>query len=306
MKSLVVGLGMGQLYKKVVSDLGMSVITVDPDPKTGADFPTVDQCLEQHRDFSVAIICTPNYTHYDLAMEIAPVTKILFVDKPGAANESEWRHLLTSNPNTRIMMIKNNMWRLDADQFEQYADASERVGIYWINRNRVPRPGSWFTDKRRSFGGVSRDLMPHLLSIYASMNPDNYQDGVLRNIRWQQRWTLDDLKDSDYGTVVADGVYDVDDVVEFEIGLGGKTFHLIADWRDTEKEDIGVHYRSRSLRKDKVLGLCPEEAYAAMVQDAIAHQDDADFWKDQAEIDRWIHRIVDIVTDPEFEVKHAA
>lgn len=302
----MVGLGMGQLYKKVVSDLGMQVITVDPNTAVNADFLTVDQCLDSHRDFDVAIICTPNYTHYDLAMKIAPGTKVLFVDKPGVANESEWRHLLSSNPRTRIMMIKNNMWRQDADQFKLYADASERVSICWINRNRVPRPGSWFTDKSRAFGGVSRDLMPHLLSIYASMNPADYQNGTLRNIRWQQRWTLDDLQDSDYGAVVADGVYDVDDVVEFEIQNNSKTFHLVADWRDSEKEDIGVHYRSHSLRKDKVLGLCPEEAYSAMIQDAITHQQDDEFWRKQAELDGWIHRIVELVTDPAHEVKHAA
>lgn len=305
MKALVVGLGMGQLYKKVVDDLGMDVTTVDQDPKLLADFITVDQCLQNNRDFDIAIICTPNFTHYDLAMKIAPSTKVLLVDKPGVADESEWRHLLTANPSTRIMMIKNNMWRSDADKFKEYADASERVTIAWINRNRVPRPGSWFTDKSRAFGGVSRDLMPHLLSIYAAMNPDDYQNGVLQNIRWQQRWTLDDLQDSDYGEVVTDGVYDVDDVVGFEILANGKTFYLVADWRDTEKEDIGVHYRSRSLRKDKILGLCPEEAYASMIKDAIANQENNSFWQKQTELDGWIHRVVELITDPEHEVSDA-
>ena len=35
----------------------------------------------------------------------------------------------------------------------------------------IRKTGSWFTTRKLAFGGVSRDLMPHLLSLYVAMNP---------------------------------------------------------------------------------------------------------------------------------------
>lgn len=305
-------MGIGQLYKKVMSEAGVSVVTVDLDPKQNADFLSVEKCFEQQRAFDIAVICTPNYTHYELAMKIAPETAVLFVDKPGVASETQWRYLVMSNPKTRIMMVKNNMWRIDAVNFKYHADAADMIGIYWINRNRVPRPGSWFTDRSRAFGGVSRDLVPHLLSIYACMSPDYYWQNVPWDVRWCRRWDLEDLKDSDYGDVVSGGKYDVDDVIEFKMNLvdestnRNRMFHFIADWRNGEEEDIGVHYSNKenNLLIDTQLGLCPEEAYIRMIKSAVDHFQDAEFWQQQFNIDCWIHRTMDHITRPEFEIRY--
>ena len=40
--SLVVGMGIGNLYANVLDELGHSVVTVDADPSKAADFLTVD------------------------------------------------------------------------------------------------------------------------------------------------------------------------------------------------------------------------------------------------------------------------
>ena len=145
MKALVVGLGMGGLYAKILQDKGANLVTVDADVNRNAHYTDLTQCLDSQKEsFDISIICTPNYTHYDLAQQVAPHTKILMVDKPGCRTADQWQQLVQAYPLTRIMMIKNNMWRTDADKFQQYAEDAKEIDLCWINQNRVPRPGSWF------------------------------------------------------------------------------------------------------------------------------------------------------------------
>ena len=64
MKSLVVGLSFGQLYKDVLLKMGHEVITVDNDPNKQADFLELTTALATHSPFDTAHICVPNYLHY--------------------------------------------------------------------------------------------------------------------------------------------------------------------------------------------------------------------------------------------------
>jgi hypothetical protein len=41
------------------------------------------------------------------------------------------------------------------------------------------------------------------------------------------------------------------------------------------------------------LGWCPEEAYQAMIKEAVERVDDAKFWTDQYEQDTWIHTVIE-------------
>lgn len=307
MKALVVGLGMGGLYAKILQDKGANVVTVDADVNRNAHYTALTQCLDSHKEsFDISIICTPNYTHYDLAQQVAPHTKILMVDKPGCKTADQWQQLVQAYPLTRIMMIKNNMWRTDADKFQQYAGDAKEIDLCWINQNRVPRPGSWFTDSELAYSGVSRDLVPHLLSIYACMEPQRFYTTQPYDIRWRQRWQLSDLKNSDYGTVTADGKYDVDDVIEFKIRQDTdqvRDYYITADWRSNQKDDIGCHYRGTDIKIDTDLGLCPEEAYANMIDKAVENYENQSWWQHQYSVDHWIHRTIDYITMDQFKVE---
>lgn len=42
------------------------------------------------------------------------------------------------------------------------------------------------------------------------------------------------------------------------------------------------------------LGLCPAEAYQAMIADAVANVDNDTFWAKQLELDVWIHDMVEV------------
>jgi len=293
MKTLVIGLGIGQLYVKVLKELGHEVYTVDADSNKQPSFTSLTTAFSAHPEFDAVFVCTPNSTHNSLAQLSAKHSKIVFVEKPGLVDTVKWNFLQKSNPNTRIIMIKNNMWRTVEEEMRIRIDDAEEVHINWINRNRVPAPGSWFTTKKLSFGGVSRDLMPHLLSMFIWLNPDTYSQYQIVSSNRKQNWKLSDLTDTEYGSVNLNGTYDVDDWAEIVFNNGKKTFKLTADWRSMDKDDRALHcYKKEQLIKSFELGLCPESVYAAMIQDVFNNINNEEFWNRHKEYDVWIHNLI--------------
>lgn len=288
--SLIVGMGIGNLYATVLGNLDHGIITVDQDSSKGADFISVDEAIEECRMFDTAHICTPNFTHEEIARKLAPVTRMIFIEKPGVVNSKAWTKLITDFPKTRFMMIKNNMWRSNIEDLKTLAKNAVGVDLLWLNRDRVPNPGTWFTTKSLAFGGVSRDLMPHLLSLYIALNP-NWRIDAVEGAGAATNWTLEDLTQTDYGTVKADGVYDVDDMCH--IAFTDK-WNLSADWRtdNVDCRQISFHMPDESIEIFE-LGLCPEDAYQAMIKDAVDNRDNSEFWLKQYEYDTWIHEQIE-------------
>jgi predicted dehydrogenase len=290
---LVIGLGIGQLYVKVLKELGHEVYTVDADSNKQPSFTSLTTAFSAHPEFDAVFVCTPNSTHNSLAQLSAKHSKVVFVEKPGLVDTVKWNFLQKSNPNTHIIMIKNNMWRTVEEEMRIRIDDAEEIHINWINRNRVPAPGSWFTTKKLSFGGVSRDLMPHLLSMFIWLNPDTYSQYQIVSSNRKQNWKLSDLTDTEYGSVNLNGTYDVDDWAEIVFNNGKKTFKLTADWRSMDKDDRALHcYKKEQLIKSFELGLCPESVYAVMIQDVFNNINNEEFWNRHKEYDVWIHNLV--------------
>ena len=50
MKALVVGLGMGGLYAKILQDKGANVVTVDADVNRNAHYTDLTQCLDSQKE----------------------------------------------------------------------------------------------------------------------------------------------------------------------------------------------------------------------------------------------------------------
>jgi predicted dehydrogenase len=289
MKSLVVGMGIGQLYKQVLEELGIEVITVDNDISKGANFPTVESAVVAYGPFDTVHICTPNFTHYELAVKLAKHTKILFMDKPGVSNGEAWTNLVNMFPGTRFMMVKNNMWRDNIPEMRDCVADARTVKIKWINKNRIPGPGTWFTTKKLAFGGVSRDLMPHLLSLYIALN-DNWEDAQITGHEARQIHTLDKIQDTEYGAVKRDGVYDVDDLCKIKYMQNGRVWKMEANWADGVADNRAVEFEmADGTVKRFELGLCPEEAYKNMIDCAISNVSNDAFWQRQFAQDMWIH-----------------
>ncbi len=292
MRSLIIGMGIGQLYKSVLSDLGHEIVTVDQDIAKGADFPSVGPAILVHGRFDTVHICTPNFTHESLARALAPVSKIIFVEKPGVENSESWKKLILDFPGTRFMMIKNNQYRQEIKKFKEQADNSEKVYVRWNNANRIPSPGSWFTTKKLAFGGVSRDLMPHMLSYYCALT--DYKSGELITADAKRNNELKDITSTDYGVINPNGVYDVDDFCYLEFKSGKTTWILTANWKtNLDHNDSSIAFCSNSSSVRHELGLCPEEAYKEMISTAIKNLNNDTFWQDQFEQDVWIHQQIE-------------
>jgi predicted dehydrogenase len=288
-RSLIIGMGIGQLYKTVLEKLGHEVVTVDLDPAKGADHTSVRSAVVGNW-FDTVHICTPNFTHFSIAEEVAPYAKIIFIEKPGVETSEEWTKLIRYRPFTRFMMVKNNMWRSNITDLQHKASLAKVVNIKWIRRNCIPSPGSWFTTRKLAFGGVSRDLMPHLLSLYVAMNPAWNKEHVNGQAALMQ-WVLENIESTDYGTINPNGTYDVDDMCVINFGNKWK---LEANWRSMDKEDSSIEFIMEDNTVERFeLGWCPEEAYHNMIVNAIDNADNSNFWLEQYAIDTWIHERIE-------------
>lgn len=289
MKSLIVGMGIGQLYKDVLTKLGHEVITVDVNPNVNADFTDVEPALLSG-PFDTVHICTPNFTHEQIACLVAPLANIVFIEKPGVKSSSHWAHLVSDYPDTRFMMVKNNMWRDNIQELQQKASQAKNVEIEWIRKNCIPSPGSWFTTRALAYGGVSRDLIPHLLSLYIALNP-NWHTDLDNGKASLMNWQLEDIETTEYGTVYPNGRYDVDD--QCNIHFTNK-WNLRANWRSIDIERSAITFINQDNSRDMFeLGWCPEEAYHNMIVDAIANIDNDEFWDNQFNQDFWIHQQIE-------------
>jgi predicted dehydrogenase len=288
-KALVVGLGMGQQYALWLTELGYSVYTVDIDPSKAASYTDVAVALGEHPQLDVVYIGTPNWTHESIARQVAPHSRLVLIEKPGVRYSGDWQQLVAAYPDTRIMMVKNNQFRPEIKLFKQQADQSERVYVRWNNANRIPHPGSWFTTKDRAFGGVSRDLMPHMLSYYCALT--DYKQGVKIKATADQRYELKDIDSTDYGSVNHNGTYDVDDFCHIEFRNGNTTWILTANWKtNLDHDDSSISFGMKNSAVRHALGLCPGDAYKNMITQAVDNLDNNSFWLEQLEQDVWIHQ----------------
>ena len=282
-------MGIGNLYKDVLTKLGHEVTTVDLDPNKG-EFTDVASAIRKYSWFDTVHVCTPNFTHKSITEQIAPYTKIVFIEKPGFSTSAEWTDLVKKRPFTRFMMVKNNMWRSNIPDLHKLASNAKTVKIRWIRKNCIPSPGSWFTTKEKAFGGVSRDLMPHLLSLYVAMNP-KWRNEEVGGEMAMQCWELTDIENTDYGTVNPNGTYDVDDMCVINFG---HKWRCAANWRSMDEEDSSIEFTMQDNSIERFeLGWCPEEAYHNMIVSAMDNLDNHKFWLEQYDIDTWIHERIE-------------
>lgn len=285
MKALIVGMGIGQLYHSVFSSLDYEIDTVDANPEKKATFTSVDNIKDQ---YDIAVVCTPNFTHELVARTIAKNCKIVLIEKPGVRDSKSWFCLVEDFPDTRFMMVKNNQYRDEIKVFQAQADQSEHVYIRWNNANRIPQPGSWFTTKELAFGGVSRDLIPHMLSYYCALT--DFAKGRKVDSVSLQNYLLSDITSTDYGTVNPDGIYNVDDFCKLEFKNSKTTWILSANWKtNLDHDDSSIAFGMKNSAVRHELGLCPESAYKKMVETAVENLNNNEFWDKQFAQDLWIH-----------------
>ena len=287
-KALIAGFGGigSNVYYPELKSLGYSVDILDK-VYTDSTFTDVTQIYDP---YDIAVVATPNFTHANIASWLANYgTKHIFVEKPGVSNVKEWQWLCDEYKNTQFHLVKNNLYR------DSYGEVMERINdpginridILWMNNNRIPNPGSWFTDKGKSFGGVSKDLMPHLICFAIKMfGKDKILNTVFQQ-KVQQKWRLDQIDSTDYGTVYPDGIFNVDDAAYASTTINGIPLNLVCSWKEGyDKQSIVLYYEDGKTYEWH-FGLCPANAYGKMLQDT----------SDSVNIDTYIHTFLDKFND---------
>ena len=275
MQVLIVGLGIGQVYKEQCIKRGFSVVTLDQDTTKNPSYSTLEG-LDQLR-FDLTILCIPNYLHRFYIESLAPISKLLLVEKPGLKNDDEWRGVCKKFNKTSIIMVKNNYYRPILHDIQKVIinniKSIKEIRFNWKSKNRIPFPGGWFTNKEKAFGGVSYDIMPHLLSFFYKIFEGN--DYILYDAYKKQKWKISQIESTEYGKVnTVDPIYNVDDYCRIEYRLKNIPIILEANWKDTEinedQQDIEILFENETLVYK--FGLCPNEVYGLMI-DAVLSED---------------------------------
>lgn len=299
-KAVIVGLGIGSLYKKILNELFYKVVTIDIDPEKGADYLSISDFVKTEQQiYDLGIICLPNFLHYSAAEDLirAGVSNIL-VEKPGFKNLQEYLEIkeFSNLYNVNLLMIKNNYYRDEFIQLKNFFNLNKHninsVEINWINGNRIPNPGGWFTNKELSWGGVSRDLIPHLLHIYHIFS-DSYDLPI--DSKKSQEYTLKDIDSAGYGIVnTKNPVYDVDDRCAMCIESDNIRYYITAAWKNFDGDKISVkfYFKTNETLEYK-FGLCPEQAYKNMISDIMEEKIFEKENEKHYEIDYWVQNLID-------------
>ena len=269
-KILIVGLGIGAVYKEQCDSLNYTAFTVDSNKDKNADFLTISDAINQEKEFWLSIICTPNYLHEQHVDEVLPYSKYVLVEKPGFIDVNTL--MKYNNEQKKVFIVKNNLYRDILTNLKDFVLSNleksniDSIHINWLNKNRVPYPGGWFTNKEKSFGGVSYDLLPHLIHFMYGLFGTNEIELISANK--SQCWTFEDVVDTEYGSVNnINPIYDVDDHCIYEFYYKTQII-LCADWKtdNIDYRSININFKDSSSLKYEY-ELCPNKYYGSMILD---------------------------------------
>jgi predicted dehydrogenase len=118
------------------------------------------------------IICTPNVTHKELTVKALQKGKHVLCEKPVALNSIEMKEIEEVREQLGLLYVPGfvNRYREDINRLKNMLEEGiignvTRVEGYWIREKGVPRPGTWFTEKKLSGGGALIDLGSHIVDI---------------------------------------------------------------------------------------------------------------------------------------------
>jgi len=271
-KILICGLGIGKLYYSLLKK-DYNIITIDSDKNKNADFLNIEDFLKENYKIDLSIISLPNFLHEEYIYKLSKISNVILVEKPGLKNIEDWNE--ASKKCKKLIMVKNNLYR---DQLQyiykiifEKIDSIKYIHLYWLNKNRIPYPGSWFTNKELAFGGVSYDLMPHLLHfLFGIIGINNINKlKIIKNHKCHN-FSLEEIIHTDYGNINKDGVYDVDDYNIILMKYLNINISLISCWQNNieDKREIDIGFTDNSKFK-YIFDLCPDYVYKIMIDDII-------------------------------------
>jgi predicted dehydrogenase len=117
----------------------------------------------------LVVIATPNCTHAALSRQALATGCSVLCEKPLALNKAEVTDLLDHGA-SRLHVSSPFRFRTDVQALLDVAKSGTlghvyRTRVSWVRARGIPRPGSWYTNRRQSGGGVLTDLGPHMLDL---------------------------------------------------------------------------------------------------------------------------------------------
>lgn len=122
------------------------------------------------------VIATPNNTHFTYSLKALENGINVLCEKPIALYAHEVRRLISVENEKDVRFVPGfvNRFRYDVMKLYEYVKSGKigevlKVEGGWLRRSGIPRPGTWFTNKELSGGGVLIDLGSHILDICLMM-----------------------------------------------------------------------------------------------------------------------------------------
>lgn len=268
---MVVGAGWiaRQGYLPAFARLGWRATCFDTgdDPAGRAALVRAIDLARQSGPATLCIVATPNASHLALAGAFLANGCRVLVEKPACLPWEVETAVAAALPLERLFVSTPFRFRPDVvrliDAVAEGAVGEIRsVEATWRRRSGIPRPGSWYTARRLSGGGVLADLGPHLL------------DTAMTLLGWPEMTVLaarltaaaDALAPGGASTWMAAGAAD-DLPLDVEIAADvswrdarGRDLRLRASWHDDIPADatvIEVAGTRGRLRLDTLFGFAP-------------------------------------------------
>ena len=145
-----------QLAQSLVARLGQGRVAADP-----AELLTIPSDL--------VVVATPNGTHAGLSRQALSAGLRVLCEKPLASRRRDVEPLVEPGRG-RLFVSCPFRFRPDVRALLALCAGGEigklhRLRLSWTRARGIPRPGSWYTNRRLALGGVLIDLGSHLLDL---------------------------------------------------------------------------------------------------------------------------------------------
>ncbi|MHB1392549.1 MAG: Gfo/Idh/MocA family protein [Clostridia bacterium] len=138
------------------------------------EIPNIYQNYEEflQSEIDAVIICTPNNLHAAHSIKALEYGKHVLCEKPVALSLEEIENVIKAAERNNKLFVPGhvNRFRYDIQKINEIVSSGEigeivSIKAGWLRRSGIPRPGTWFTSKAYSGGGVLVDLGSHIIDI---------------------------------------------------------------------------------------------------------------------------------------------
>lgn len=143
------------------------------------------------------VIATPNDTHVEYSIRALERGIHVLCEKPAAITTAEILSVVKAAENNHGIYVPGfvNRFRYDIGKMREMVSQNEigdiiSVKAGWLRKSGMPRPGTWFTNKLHSGGGVLIDLGSHVIDICSMFFENTSPTGVSLSTRTECKKVL--------------------------------------------------------------------------------------------------------------------